>query len=195
MQGLTIRWGAISRYLWTFMVIINGLLFAFDSKATTVKQFELNELVAKSTLIFIGRCVSSESHWNSKRTLILTSSNFIVSESLKGPTNGSVNVTTVGGTLDGITQTVAGMPEFLGDEEVLLFLQPHSTGNWQVLGLSQGKFRIVNNPLTGEKETVRSLSGLTLYDSRHQKLSEDTRSSRMRLSELQERIRGLTKEQ
>ena len=90
--------------------------------STTVEKFTLDDLVQKSGRIIVGKCISRESRWNDRNTLILTTARFLVSEPLKGSSDGFVNVVTVGGTLDGITQTVSGMPVFEPEEEVLLFL-------------------------------------------------------------------------
>jgi hypothetical protein len=162
--------------------------------STTVEKFTLEDLVHKAGGILIAKCLSTQSRWNDQNTLILTTSRFAVSERLKGSSNGFVEVVTVGGTLDGVTQTVSGMPEFRPEEEVLLFLEPSKNGNWQPLGMSQGKFRIVKNQLTGESEVVHAVSGLQLYDPVTRSLSSQTKPSRAPLRPFIERIRNLIAE-
>jgi hypothetical protein len=130
---------------------------------TTVLKLSFEELVRKSGRIILGRCLSTESRWNQGNTLIYTYSRFAVSENFKGQANGFVDVVTVGGVVDGITQTISGMPHFEVNEEVVLFLEPSKRDLWQPVGLSQGKFRIEKNSQTGDKEAVLSLSGLRLY--------------------------------
>ncbi len=117
----------------------------------------------------------------------------LVSEPLKGSADGFVNVVTVGGTLDGITQTVSGMPVFEPEEEALLFLEPSKNGQWQPLGMSQGKFRILRNRQTGEQEVVHSLSGLELYDPASRSLSQQEKPSRAPLKPMVERIRRMVR--
>jgi len=160
---------------------------------TTVEKFTLDDLVQKSGRIIVGKCISHESRWNDRNTLILTTARFVVSESLKGSSDGFVNVVTVGGTLDGITQTVSGMPAFEPEEEVLLFLEPSKNGHWQPLGMSQGKFRILRNRQTGEQEVVHSLSGLELYDPSSRSLSQQGKPSRAPLKPMVERIRRMVR--
>ena len=159
--------------------------------STTVEKFTLEDLVQKSGRIIVGKCLSTESRWNEDNTLILTTSRFVVSDALKGTPGSVVTVITVGGTLDGITQTVSGMPQFVQEEEALLFLEPSRNGNWKPLGLSQGKFRIVRNDLTGESEVVHSLSGLQLYDPATRRLSHSGKPSRAPLNQMVERIKRL----
>jgi hypothetical protein len=167
------------------------LFASFPAFSTTVEKFTLDDLVQKSGRIIVGKCISSESRWNARNTLILTTVRFAVSEPLKGSSDGFVNVVTVGGTLDGITQTVSGMPVFEPEEEVLLFLEPSKNGQWQPLGMSQGKFRILRNRQTGEQEVVHSLSGLELYDPASRSLSQQEKPSRAPLKPMVERIRRM----
>ena len=161
--------------------------------STTVEKFTLDDLVQKSGRIVIGKCISRESRWNDRNTLILTTARFTVSEPLKGSNDGFVSVVTVGGTLDGITQTVSGMPAFEPEEEVLLFLEASKNGDWQPLGLAQGKFRILRNRQTGEEEFVHSLSGLELYDPANRSLSQQEKPSRAPLKPMVEKIRRMVR--
>jgi hypothetical protein len=176
--------------------VISSFLTLFASLtllSTTVEKFTLDDLVEKSGRIVVGKCISRESRWNDRNTLILTTARFAVSEQLKGSSDGFVNVVTVGGTLDGITQTVSGMPAFEPEEEVLLFLEASKNGDWQPLGLSQGKFRIIRNRQTGEEELVHSLSGLELYDPASRSLSQQEKPSRAPLKPMVEKIRRMVR--
>ena len=169
------------------------LLASLQALATTVEKFTLDDLVQKSGRIVVGKCIARESRWNDRNTLILTTARIAVSEPLKGSSDGFVNVVTVGGTLDGITQTVSGMPVFEPEEEVLLFLEPSKNGHWQPLGMSQGKFRILRNRQTGEQEVIHSLSGLDLYDPANRSLSQQEKPSRAPLKPMVERIRRMVR--
>jgi len=177
--------------LFVLCLSLNTTLPVFS---TTVEKFTLDDLVQKSGRIIVGKCIARESRWNDRNTLILTTARFAVSERLKGSNDGYVNVVTVGGTLDGINQTVSGMPVFDPEEEVLLFLEPSKNGNWQPLGMSQGKFRIFRNRQTGEEEVVHSLSGLELYDPASRSLSQQEKPSRAPLKPMVERIRRMVRQ-
>src|SRR5262245_44016999 len=141
-----------------------ALLKCLVAEATTVEKLSLEEMTRRSKKIVVGRCISTESRWNEKNTLILTFSKFSVSEDLKGESSGSITVMTVGGTVNGVTQTVAGTPQFAADQEVVLFLEGTKSGQWQPVGLSQGRYRILRESRTGQQEVVHDLSGLELYD-------------------------------
>jgi hypothetical protein len=162
-----------------------------STEASMVEKFTLEKMVQKSSKIVIGRCLSTESRWNEKKTLILTYSTFAVDEDLKGQSNGVITVVTIGGTVGEITQAVAGMPQFKANQEALLFLEPSKKGNWQTLALSEGHFQIIRNPKTGIQEAVHSLSGLQVYSAADHTVTREETPSRLPLSQLVERIRAL----
>lgn len=170
-----------------------AFLLPYQYFSTTVEKFSLEDLVHKSSKIVVGRCVSTESRWNGKNTLILTTSTVEISDQIKGETDGMIRVVTVGGTVNGITQTVSGMPQFEPGEEVILFLEPSKNTGWQPLGLAQGKLRITKNRITGEMEVVHSLSGLQLYDPSTQTTSAQESPARAPLRLMMERIRRLVR--
>lgn len=171
---------------------ITWVLFpCLSLEATTVEKLSLEELTRKSQKILVGRCVSTESRWNEKNTLILTFSKFSVSEDLKGESGGWVTVMTVGGTVNGITQTVAGTPQFAPDDEAILFLEATKSSHWQPVGLSQGRFRILKESGAGQPEVAHDLSGLELYDASAQTASVPRKSYRAPLESFLGRVRGL----
>ena len=170
-------------------------LSLLTAESTTVEKLSLEELTRRSRKIVVGRCLSTASRWNEKHTLILTFSKFAVSEDLKGRSHGSVTVMTVGGTVDGITQTVSGSPHFFPNEEAILFLEATKSSHWQPVGLSQGKFLIVKDPRGSEKEVMHNLNGLELYDTSAKALSVQPKSFRAPLETFLSRLRKLIQEQ
>jgi hypothetical protein len=172
-----------------------ALFHCLAAEATTVEKLSLEEITRKSRKIVVARCISSESRWNEKHTLILTFSKFSVSEDLKGEPTGWVTVMTVGGTVDGITQTVAGTPQFAPDEEAVLFLEGTRSSQWQPVGLSQGRFRILKESHTGQQEVVHDLSGLELYDTSTRVTAAPRTPYRMPLESFLGRVRGLIQTQ
>jgi hypothetical protein len=170
-------------------------LLLLTLESTTVEKLSLEELARRSQKIVLGRCVSVESRWNEKNTLILTFSKFLVSEDLKGQSNGSVTVMTVGGTVNGITQRVSGTPQFSPDEEAILFLATTKSSHFQPVGLSQGRFLIVKDSSRGEKEVVHNLAGLELYDTSAKALSAQQKPYRVPLESFLVRVRNLIQAQ
>ena len=68
-----------------------------------------------------------------------------------------------GGTYQGRTTVVPGMPTFRQDERVLLFLRRNPrTGKYNVVGLSQGKFEIRKEEGTGREYLVPGAAKVNL---------------------------------
>jgi hypothetical protein len=188
-----------SRYEKRFPLVAFLLLWVLFqcilAEATTVEKLSLEEMTRRSRRIVVGRCISTESRWNEKNTLILTFSKFSVSEDLKGESGGWITVMTVGGTVNGVTQNVAGTPQFAADEEVVLFLESSKSSQWQPVGLSQGRFRILRESRTGQQEVVHDLSGLELYDTSTRAASGPQKPYRMPLESFLGRVRNLIQTQ
>ena len=165
-------------------VLVSGL------EATTVKRLSLEQMVRGSHRIMLGRCISQDTYWNKNRTRIYTATRFAVTEDLKGESRGTATVVTVGGTIEGMTLVVSGMPSFRVHEEVLLFLEAGKSGNWILMGLSQGMFRI-----TADRRGVRTAhhtsSGLHLVAGSPESSSQTPIPNRIELDRLLSRIRQL----
>ncbi|MDE2755549.1 MAG: hypothetical protein OXI92_03265 [Acidobacteriota bacterium] len=165
-------------------------VFAPGVEATTVKQFSLEQMVRGSHRIMLGRRVSEETYWNKSRTRIYTATRFAVTEDLKGEFRETATVVTVGGTVDGMTLAVSGTPSFGDHEEVLLFLEAGKGGNWILMGLSQGMFRITVDR-RGVKTAHHASSGLHLIPGSPESSSQTPIPNRAALDQLLSRIRQL----
>ena len=144
------------RFLW--VLFLAGIaLAAVVANATTLARFSFDDLAQKSSAIARLRCQGSESHWDGGE--LWTDTRFEVVERNKGLVGASVTVRMLGGRADGITSRVDGVPAFRVGEEVYLFLWGKAGESYQVLGWSQGTFRIVRDARTGaEKITQESSS-------------------------------------
>jgi hypothetical protein len=168
-----------------FLVLLPSVLWA-----TTVMKMDLDQLVAHSGRIVVGRCLSVESRWNAKRTLILTYSQFEVERDLKGNSPAVVTVVTIGGKVGDRVQAVAGMPVFSAGHEALLFLENPRQQYWLPVGLEQGYFRIVQNPSTGVREATRSMRGLEIVSPVGAEAAGVSGSGRIPLDRLVEQIKA-----
>lgn len=125
--------------------------------ASSVIYYSLDKLAKEAEVILVGRCTSCQANWNENRTIITTEINFQVSSYLKGFLGAQVTVRQLGGTVGQDSMVVSGMPEFQPSGEVILFLSKDQTGGYQVIGMSQGKFEVIEDADTGEK-LVRAAS-------------------------------------
>ena len=77
----------------------------------------------------------------------------------------SVELRHRGGTVGDLTLYIPGMPRFTPGQEVILFLEPDYEkvpGYHSVLGMVQGFFVVVTEPVTGTKLAVQQLGGVTI---------------------------------
>jgi len=87
-----------------------------------------------------------ESSWNPEKSRIYTTVVLVVETGIKGDfkANESVRFQTIGGTVDDITLSVPGSPQFKLDEKAIVFFGGESNINTPVTGWEQGKFTVEN---------------------------------------------------
>ena len=122
-------------------------------EATTVQRLALEDLVKKAHLIVAGTVRQSRTYWSSNGKLILTAYTIEVDESIKGQSSRLLEVTTIGGKIGDLELHVAGMPSFQQDENIVLFTE--SSGPYEVvLGLTQGKFSVLNSEVFNDPNSL-----------------------------------------
>jgi len=118
------------------------LLFSLDTTCLVLKK-ELNELAKEAEIILVGTVKDIRSEWNREETLIYTYVTISVEDYLKGSTGSNeVVVRTFGGKVGVVSLFVEDTPNFEKGEKVILFLYQRETGDWEVYGCFQGKYRI-----------------------------------------------------
>jgi hypothetical protein len=115
------------------------------------------EMLARSAdAAVVARVIECRSTWDPGRTRIYTAVRLAVVEQWSGPPLGAeVRLTQLGGTVDGTTLAVPGLPRFAPGSEVVLFLRRTSFGNLHVAGLAEGVFRVHRDPAAGEPVVER----------------------------------------
>ena len=149
--------------------LLLGILFLAPAaaSATDLERLSLERLSAASSHVVTGRCTGLESGWTEDRRMVYTRAEFLVEEVIQGEMAGdSITVLLPGGTADGLTTIVVGAPGIaVGDEAVLMLrrvdptaargLLPIGAATFHVVGLSQGKFDLTADPISGQR-TARS---------------------------------------
>ncbi|MBM4364162.1 MAG: hypothetical protein FJ104_15895 [Deltaproteobacteria bacterium] len=113
--------------------------------ATIVKPLTVSEMARRADVVVLGRVVGQTATWNPERTRIYTRTELLVGESLKGDARAgeSLTIRQLGGTLDGLVQTVPGNARFAIGEEVVVFLdRDEAQPLHYVIGMAQGKFAV-----------------------------------------------------
>ena|GEM_PF-2204078 len=126
-----------------FTVLIFVFFEAFIAHTAMLPMSE-DDLITDADQIIHGTVNQISSQWSEDRKFILTYVELQPKGVLKNKTSAvgpTVTVKVVGGTVDGVTLKVAGMPEFHMGEEVLVFLKKQKTVP-SVLNLDQGKITL-----------------------------------------------------
>jgi len=135
--------------LWLFLV---GLLLLATGRgaAAVLIHLTVEEMAEKSSAVFLGRCVAVKSALDPDEFGMVTHNVFEVQEYYKGHLGRRVVITEPGGEVDGRVTHYPGTPQFQPGDEVVLFVWAGPSGRHQVIGLTQGAFRVARDPQTGE---------------------------------------------
>ncbi|HEV7426949.1 MAG TPA: M57 family metalloprotease [Thermoanaerobaculia bacterium] len=99
--------------------------------------------IERATAIVVGRVAAS--HVEASRFGIETVTTIALEESIKGNPCSVVDIHTPGGTLDGETRLVPGVPVFAEGERVLLFLYRRDDGAFTISDLGLGTYRFAGD--------------------------------------------------
>jgi hypothetical protein len=145
------------------LAIVFGALVCPRSWGTTLQQLSLADMISKSTAIVHAKATGSYTAMRGGD--IYTYYQFQVSQTLKpaGPGIQGLQVAVPGGAAQGIRQTVPGAPNISIGVDYVLFLWTSASGLTQVIGLSQGLFRMTSDP-AGNAILVRPASTEPMID-------------------------------
>jgi hypothetical protein len=155
--------------------------------ATTVVKLNMEQLVQKADLIVQGQVESVYSQWDEQRHLVFTYISIRVDESLKGQGPKSVLIRQVGGSTGTIQMSVAGAPQFTSGDLTIVFLKRQDDSTFQVVGMNQGLYKIVQD------FAVSNLFGVDLFDSRTGEITKPLIGGRAPLEQLKTKIRELVR--
>jgi hypothetical protein len=153
--------------------------------ATTVKKLELQELVSVSDAIAQGTVESVEARWEDQA--IYTYTSIRVDEPIKGGPRRALLIRQAGGKIGSLILDAAGTPKFKQGDQVIVFLRDRKNGTFDVVGLSQGKYDIIDN------NAVSNVSGLSLVDPKSGQLIEGGNVDKRPLEAFKAKIRELAR--
>jgi len=119
-------------------VVTTGVVASLS--ATTLQQLTFDDMIQKSTAIVRARVTGSQS--SARGADIYTHFRLQVLETWKSSGRATTEVAVPGGVAGGIRQIVTGAPELKPGQEYVLFLWTGRSGLTQVIGLSQGLFKV-----------------------------------------------------
>jgi hypothetical protein len=156
----------IHRYRKISILIAAVLLtsaFVIQTRATTLVQMDLNALARSAEIIVRAQCVHSETRWESES--IWTFDDFDVLEVFKGDPPQALRVRLPGGRIGHTAVKIEGVPAFSAGEEIVLFLEKTSAGDFGVTSWAQGTFRIHREP-SGDARLTQDTSHVAVFDPR-----------------------------
>jgi hypothetical protein len=148
-------------FLWVLFAI-GMILIAIVANATTLVHLPFQQLVGYSSAIARVQCVGSDVRLENGE--IWTDTRFHVLETVKGFLPGTIVVRQPGGKFQNLHSHVDGSPEFRPDEEVYLFLIGKPGKQFNVVGWSQGTFRIRRDTCTGVETVTQDSAEIPVYD-------------------------------
>lgn len=169
-----------SQRMTLFLSVIAALVPSV--RATTLEQITLDEMAQKSTAIVRAKVTGSRSGTRSGN--IYTYFRLQVLENWKG--QAITKVAVPGGEADGIRQSVSGAPELKPGQEYVLFLWTSRSGLTQIIGLSQGLYRL-SGESSGEAVAQRPASSELMLN--RSGLPVEDRAVNMPLQDLRTRVR------
>ena len=117
--------------------------------------------IERASAIVVGRVLGS--HPQASRFGIETVTTIALEEAIKGNPGSVVEIHTPGGTLDGETRVVPGVPTFVDGERVLLLLYQRDDGAYTISDLGLGTFRFVRD-IAGRELAVRNDADIEGWD-------------------------------
>jgi hypothetical protein len=144
----------MERKMITRIVAGAAMLFSVDASATMLEVWDTAKLTQESKSVQIGEVTSRYSSWDPEKKMIYTYVNLRVDQTLKGKPAQEVQIRLPGGEADGIRMIVHGVASFGNQERAVVFLQNDADGAPVVVGMAQGKYRIIRNKATGEETAV-----------------------------------------
>ncbi|MBI4465599.1 MAG: hypothetical protein HY647_12920 [Acidobacteria bacterium] len=135
--------------------LLLSFVWVSAATATALLPMHLDDLTAESPVIAYGKVLASRTEWNNAHTLIYTVYTVQATEYLKGDLGPSFELQEPGGERDGLSMSVAGVPQFRVGQEAVLFLWTDPQGLHQVTGFEQGNLTIQSEPQTGMKMVSR----------------------------------------
>lgn len=135
------------------------------ARATTVIAPDFESLVSGADYVVraVVKSVTSEYRTTPKGQAIFTKVELQVLETITGTPPSPLVLQLLGGTVDGMTMQVEGVPQFKVGDEDILFVQNNGRQFYPLVGIMNGKYPVKRDAATGAAYVARS-NGVPLYD-------------------------------
>ena len=150
----------------------------------TLERLTIDEMAQRATAVVRGRVVGTRT--SRFGALVYTLHRFKLEEQWKGDPIAEIEVAVPGGTHEGVTYSFGGTPELKTGEEHVLFLWTGPSGRTQIVGLSQGVFRVVR--LSDGLSVMRKEAEDSVFAG--EDASESSQALQITLDQLRARVRA-----
>ncbi len=125
------------------LIVAAALAGAVPILGSIVPRMSLEELANEAASIVDGVVENVESRWENR--MIFSYVTIRIEESLKGRRSRTAVIRQVGGRIGNRVLDVPGMPAFTTGDRVVVFLKPNGNGTFHVVGMAQGRFRVLGD--------------------------------------------------
>lgn len=151
---MKLKWGSI---------LFSGALMTASTiaSATTLIKMELDDMIQAASACVVGEAVGVE--YVEDETGVATLTTFRVTDTAFGNIDQTFTLRTAGGkrqnTKISTTEVVAGTPLFFENSQSMLFLSENSgTGDYSIVGFSQGIFPVIDSVVTLPESGAENIS-------------------------------------
>lgn len=127
-----------------FVQLIVVLVACVPMGAATLEHLTIEDMAQQATAIVRGQV--GEAHADRFGALVYTLHAVEVQKQWTGESIANLEVAIPGGTYQGLTYRFGGTPELAPGTEYVLFLWTGPSGRTQIVGLSQGVFKVIESP-------------------------------------------------
>jgi hypothetical protein len=138
------------------------LSFCGVAAATTLQRMSVADMSRASHTIVRAHCVANSTRWDAGE--IWTFTTFDVEDIWKGSAPLRITVRLLGGEAGNLKSTVSGVPRFAPGEQLVLFLERTTAGDFSVVSWVQGTFRIGHDRTTDEEIVTQDTAAFAVLD-------------------------------
>ena len=155
-----------TKYIRLAVLVLGVLLASITANSTTLVRMSIAQMTQAAHLVVRARCVSNSTAWDAGEIWTFTS--FAMEETWKGTLSGNsstyLTVRLLGGSVGDLTSTVSGIPRFIPGEQVVLFLEPTSRGDFSIVSWVQGTFRVRRDIRTNQQIAIQDTAAFDTFE-------------------------------
>lgn len=122
--------------------------------ASMIELLSTQQLAQSADAIRLGEVTAQWSSWDPQKKMVYTYVKLKVSETVKGQAHEEILIKQPGGEVGNVGMRVHGMAVFKKGERALVFLKKGDGDYPSLVGMSQGKYRVVRDRETGEDQAL-----------------------------------------